>query len=94
VRRYIDPLANLERWPAAAVALAAAVRRKYKGSLARSGLGQRVAAQAVLGYLDDIAANAGLKPGLRGVVPEPWERTAMVDGTNAAAVDEAARNSN
>ena len=36
---YIDTMGSLERYPAAAVALAAALRRKFKGSLARSELG-------------------------------------------------------
>lgn len=37
VRRYVDPMVNLEKWPAAAAALAGAMRRKYKGTLARNG---------------------------------------------------------
>ena len=89
VRRYIDPLVAVETFPAAAAALASTLRRKYKGTLARSGLGQRLGSSAVLNYLDGVAERGGLAPGLRGVVPEPWERTAIVDGTTAAQLDQA-----
>ena len=87
VRRYVDPVRNLEQWPGAAAALAAAVRRKYKGTLARNGLGERENAERILGYLDRIAVDAGIAPGLAGVVPEPWERAALVDGTSASDKD-------
>ena len=87
VRRYVDPVRNLEEWPGAAAALAAAVRRKYKGTLARNGLGERENAERILGYLDGIAVDAGIAPGLAGVVPEPWERAATEDGTWAAEAD-------
>ena len=87
VRRYVDPVRNLEAWPGAAAALAAAVRRKYKGTLARNGLGERENAERILGYLDRIAVEAGIAPGLAGVVPEPWERAALVDGTSASDKD-------
>ena len=85
VRRYVDPLKNLERWPAAAAALAATIRRKYKGTLARHALGERENAAPLLAWLDKVAAQAGITPGLKGVVPEPWERDALVDGTSAPA---------
>ena len=85
VRRYVDPMKNLERWPAAAAALAAAIRRKYKGTLARSALGEKDHAAPLLAWLDTVAAEAGVAPGLKGVVAEPWERTALVDGTSAPA---------
>lgn len=84
VRRYVDPMKNLERWPAAAAALAATIRRKYKGTLARSALGEKEHAEPLLAWLDHVATEAGVPPGLKGVVPEPWERVALVDGTTAA----------
>jgi hypothetical protein len=87
VRRYIDPLSAIEGYPAAAAAVAATLRRKYKGTLAKSGLGQKLGSSAVLHYLDGVAERAGLAPGLRGVVPEPWERAAIVDGTTSAELD-------
>ena len=91
VRRYVDPMGNLERWPAAAAALAAAVRRKYKGTLSRHALGEKENSAPLLAWLDRIATEAGLQPGLKGVVAEPWERTALVDGTSAPAKDEELR---
>ena len=89
VRRYVDPMHKLEAWPGAAAALAAAIRRKYKGTLTRIGLGDPENARPLLEFCDGIAAGAGLEPGLRGVVPEPWERVAMVDGTSAPMLDAA-----
>lgn len=87
VRRYVDPMHKLEQWPGAAVALAAAIRRKYKGTLARNGLGERDNSQPILDFCDTIAAKFGLTPGLLGVLPEPWERIAMTDGTSAPDID-------
>ena len=40
VRTYVDPLVNLEQSPAAAQALGAAARRKYKGMNQYMGIGQ------------------------------------------------------
>ena len=75
----------------AAAALAAAVRRKYKGTLSRHALGEKENSAPLLAWLDRIATEAGLQPGLKGVVAEPWERTALVDGTSAPAKDEELR---
>ena len=87
VRRYVDPMVNLEQWPAAAAALAGAMRRKFKGTLTRSGLGERENAEPLLAWLDGVAEASGVVPGLKGVVKEPWERAALVDGTSAPAKD-------
>jgi hypothetical protein len=91
VRRYVDPMGNLERWPAAAAALAGAIRRKYKGTVARSALGEKENSAPLLEWLDQVATEAGLEPGLKGVVAEPWERAALIDGTSAPAKDEELR---
>ena len=45
----------------------------------------------ILRYLDGIATRAGLAPGLLGVLPEPWEREALEDGTVARQEDVARR---
>ena len=45
----------------------------------------------ILRYLDDVAREAGLAPGLLGVLPEPWEREALEDGTVARGEDVARR---
>lgn len=34
-----------------------------------------------------VAEAGGVAPGLKGVVKEPWERAALVDGTNAPTQD-------
>jgi hypothetical protein len=81
VKAFVDPLVNLEQWPAAAQALGAAMRRKYKGMKYYQGIGRPSSQQAILGYLDGIVGQAGLVPG--PVLPQPWEREALVDGTFA-----------
>ena len=86
VKTYIDPLRNTEAWPAAAQAVAAAMRRKYKGMNHYQGIGQPSSQRAILGYLDGVAASAGLKPG--PLLPPPWERSAAVDGTRAWAQEQ------
>ena len=82
---------ELESWPAAAAALAAGMRRKFKGSLARSEIGSAAHGGVILEFLDGIAHRAGLNPGLQGVVTEPWERRSWADGTTAHAVAEEQR---
>ena len=37
--------------------------------------------QAIVGYLDSVAAGAGLPAGPN--IPQPWERPAEYDGTSA-----------
>ncbi len=49
VRTYIDRLSNLEEYPGAAKAVAAAVRRKYKGMMHYMGVGRESSQQAILG---------------------------------------------
>ena len=83
IRRLTDRMRDLEPWPAAAAALAAAMRRKFKGSLARSEMGSPAHGGVILAYLDGIARGAGLEPGLGGVVEEPWTRRTWADGTTA-----------
>ena len=51
------------------------------------GFGGEEATRAMLDYLDSAAAAAGLEPGLKGKVEEPWERRALVDGTEWPAVE-------
>ena len=82
---------ELKSWPAAAAALAAGMRRKFKGSLARSEIGSAAHGGVILEFLDGIAHRAGLNPGLQGVVTEPWERRSWADGTTAHAVAEEQR---
>ena len=37
--------------------------------------------RAILKYLDSVTQEAGLEPGLEGLVAEPWERLSPEDGT-------------
>lgn len=90
IKNYVDALQHLEAEPTAALALSAAIRLKPKGILYYQSMGREEAQRAVLGYLDGIVSAAGLKP-WRGVVPEPWERSAEDDGTFAFAAEDAAR---
>jgi hypothetical protein len=87
VRSFANPLAEVARYPAAAQALAAAIRRKYKAGWIARGFADEVPTRAMLEYLDDAAAAAGLEPGLRGKLAEPYERTAMEDGTGWREVE-------
>ena len=87
VRSYDDPMADVAAYPAAAQALAAAIRRKYKAGWLARGFGGEEATRAMLDYLDSAAAAAGLEPGLKGKVEEPWERRALVDGTEWPAAE-------
>ena len=94
VRTYVDKYAALESYPAAAQAMAAAIRRKYRASLERSGIGQETALRPILGYLDTITRSAGLASDqLAEAVLEPWLRYASADGTRwpTAANGEQAR---
>eukprot|EP01052_Picozoa_sp_SAG31_P006931 SAG31_NODE_325_length_17671_cov_9.902743_12_plen_212_part_00 len=81
VKRYQDPMSALDRYPGAAAALAASVRRKNKASLLRNGLGVETHGKAMLGYLDRIAAKGGLRSGPLPGLAEPWERQTKSDGT-------------
>jgi hypothetical protein len=81
IHTYISPFRQLERAPAAAQAMAAALRRKYRGRLHNRGVGTEAALRSLLGYLDGVTSGAGLEPGLLGVVQEPWERQSVDDGT-------------
>jgi len=94
VRSYVAPVAALEAKPAAAKALSIAIRLKYKGILYYQAMGLERVQRAMLGYLDAVVQEAGLKP-WRGQVPEPWERDVEEDGTFAAQAEAQARkNSN
>eukprot|EP01052_Picozoa_sp_SAG31_P038107 SAG31_NODE_5031_length_2792_cov_2.309320_4_plen_407_part_00 len=82
VRTYVDRYAALRNYPAAAQAMAAAIRRKYRASLERSGIGQEAALRPILNYLDEITSKAGLATDrLVELVLEPWLRHASADGT-------------
>ena len=92
IRRAADPMRELERWPAAAAALGASLRRKFKGSLAKMELGLQENAQPILDYIDGCAVRGGLAPGrVPGVEEELWDREAIVDGTTAPSLDRAQR---
>ena len=86
VRTYVDPLRRLTQAPAAAAALGANLRRRYKGSFFYFALGRQQSQRALLEFLDGVAESGGV-PVWREEVPEPWERTATEDGTWAAEAD-------
>jgi hypothetical protein len=81
VKRAQDPVCAVEKFPGAATALAAAIRRKNKASLLRNGLGVEANGSALLGYLDRVSAKAGLRPGNVPGLPAPWDRRTLIDGT-------------
>lgn len=58
----MDRLVGLERSPAAAQAMAAAARRKYKGMNQYMGIGQDTSQRAILDYLDGIAVCVPCQP--------------------------------
>ena len=87
VRSYVDRLQGLEQYPGGAQAVAAAIRRKYKGMMHYMGVGSTGSLKAMVGYLDQITEGNGLAPGLLGRVVEPWERDSMEDGTFAAETE-------
>ena len=72
---------DVARYPAAAQALAAAIRRKYKAGWIARGFANEIPTRAVLDFLDDAASAGGMNPGLAGLLAEPWDRVAMEDGT-------------
>ena len=70
VRTYINPFANLLQAPAAAQAMAAAIRRKHRGRLHNRGVGTEGQLRGLLEFLDTTTAAAGLETGLGdGVLP-------------------------
>jgi hypothetical protein len=87
VRSYANKMEDVARYPAAAQALAGAIRRKYKAGWIARGFADEVPTRAMLDFLDDAAAAGGLGPGLAGQLAEPWERTAMEDGTGWPEVE-------
>lgn len=60
VRSYVDPLQSLEAAPGAAAALAANLRRRYKGSFFYFALGRAQSQQALLEYLDSVSLAGGV----------------------------------
>ena len=81
VRSYANKMEDVARYPAAAQALAAAIRRKYKAGWIARGFANEIPTRAMLDFLDDAASAGGMNPGLAGLLAEPWERVAMEDGT-------------
>ena len=61
--------------------MAAAIRRKHRGRLHNRGVGSVSSLRAILRFLDSVTQEAGLEPGLEGLVAEPWERLSPEDGT-------------
>ena len=84
VKTYIDPMRGLERAPAAAQALAATMRRKYKGMNVYQGIGRDASQQAILAFLDRVAASAGLPQG--PILPRTLARCVALR-TTAVTVD-------
>jgi hypothetical protein len=57
------------------------------------GVGSTGTLKAIVGYLDQVASNNDLAPGLLGRVAEPWVRDSMEDGTFAAEMERVIRGS-
>ena len=87
LKSYVDPLRHMEAAPGAAAALGANLRRRYKGSFFYFALGRHQSQRALLEYLDSVATAGGVP--VWKEVPDPWERTAVEDGTWAADADRA-----
>jgi hypothetical protein len=66
VRTLVDPINTVEKYPGAAGALAAHIRRKNKLTGVEMPESPGSGAVALLGYLDRVSVAAGLRP---GVVP-------------------------
>ena len=81
VRTIISEFGALAGYPVAAQSMAAAIRRKHRGRLHNRGVGSVSSLRAILRYLDSVTQEAGLEPGLEGLVAEPWERLSPEDGT-------------
>ena len=80
VRTYINPFANLLQAPAAAQAMAAAIRRKHRGRLHNRGVGTEGQLRGLLEFLDTTTAAAGLETGLGdGVLPAEPVRVRPID---------------
>ena len=81
VRTIISEFGALAGYPVAAQSMAAAIRRKPRGRLHNRGVGSVSSLRAILSFLDSVTQEAGLEPGLQGLVAEPWERLSPEDGT-------------
>eukprot|EP01046_Picozoa_sp_COSAG06_P006259 COSAG06_NODE_292_length_18211_cov_36.536937_5_plen_297_part_00 len=88
VRTYINPFANLLQAPAAAQAMAAAIRRKHRGRLHNRGVGTEAQLRGLLEFLDTTTAAAGLETGLGdGVLPAEPVRVRPIDVQLSIVVD-------
>ena len=67
-----SPFKSLQQAPAAAQALAGAIRRKHRGRLHNRGVGEEAQLRAILSYLDATATDAGLETGLGDGVRIPY----------------------